>query len=113
MPFRIVDPLSSEQMIDLVEAEALKVPGTPWKRELHGKRAKWLYQRARLNLLAGMDDFMAIDYIESAFVPQDDMQVNEWFNVCNSRSNIPDNGARLDFTAPIKINMFLVKDEIM
>ena len=113
MPFRILDNMDGEKMIDVVENEALKIENSPWNRERHGNRAKWLYQRGRLNLIKNLAAFEAIDYIESAFVPQDDMPVNKWFNDCNSRSNIPDNGARLDFNSPIKINMILVQDKAM
>ena len=113
MPFRVLDNLDGEKMIDVVEKEALKIEGTPWKRNQHGKRAKWLFQRLRLNMIKNLAAFEAIDYIESAFVPQDDTPVNKWFNDCNSRSNIPDNGARLDLNSPIKINMILVQDKAM
>ena len=110
MPFRIVDRRSSIDLMEEVEKEALKVEGTPWNRQQHTKRAKWLYQRAQLQLAKKLEVFHSIDYIDSAFVPQDETQVQEWFNDCNSRSVIPDNGARLDFGAPIKINLFLVQD---
>ena len=113
MPFRIVDRRSSMDLMEEVEKVLLNMGDTPWNRKQYGHRAKWLYQRAQLQLAKKLEVFHSIDYIESAFVPQDETQIQEWFNDCNSRSAIPDNGARLDFDAPIKINMFLVQDLAM
>ena len=76
------------------------------------ERIPWLYNRAVMTVAGNLPVFKYFDKIQPAMVPKDSDLVKDWLNLQHTRS-LKQKGARVDFNAPIEMDICIIPDTAM
>ena len=78
----------------------------------YSERTIWMYDRAMMKQAEKLPVFEYFDTITPAMVPKDSALVRNWLNLQHT-SALKNQGARVDFSAPLEFDVCIISDTLM